>query len=53
MKDTIEIPRKWLERLMQVAKFVDKSQDYKIKNAYISQVLGYIESAEYLLDNKQ
>lgn len=45
MKDTLEIPRDWLERLIEIRDDIDPEADA----GPFQYLLGYIDSAETLL----
>ena len=52
MKNTIEVPREWIERLIERADAIEN--EGIISQSDISNLLGYIESAKNLLEvNKQ
>ena len=50
-EEIVEIPREWLERLISLSDAI-LSTSQNIGNEGKSQLLGYIESAKYLLDKK-
>ena len=55
-KDTVEVPIKWLEKLIELNDIIDGqfviSTDVKTINLYmnIASLVGYIESAKELLE---
>jgi hypothetical protein len=53
MKKTIEVPVEWFERLLEIADEMKKLNNKKKKPitalAKLSQLLGYISSAKYII----
>ena len=49
MKQTIEVPREWLVRLIQLSDLVQQYQEKNPQTPRIAALVGYIDSAEILL----
>jgi hypothetical protein len=52
MEDTIKIPRKWLERLIELDAMIQNSQERGERDTRVGYLLGYIESAKSLLSSE-
>lgn len=49
MKQTIELPKEWLERLVELVDTIAKEDDEVLKHSWFSHLLGFVHSLdEYL-----